>query len=130
LFVLPLAWFLGGLLGITFGGLPALPFAAISFFILGALVATDLDLSRKWFTAVAISVGLVHGYSNGAALKAGAGIPGLTGIMASLFAIVATVSAFTATIKKSWTRIAVRVAGSWVPAIGMLMFGWMMRGQG
>jgi len=24
----------------------------------------------------------------------------------------------------------VRVAGSWVAAMGMLMFGWLMRGQG
>jgi hypothetical protein len=33
-------------------------------------------------------------------------------------------------IKRPRTRIAVRVAGSWVAAIGMLMFGWLIRGQG
>jgi len=40
------------------------------------------------------------------------------------------VSALIVSLKKPWTRIVVRVAGSWVAAIGMLMFGWMMRGQG
>jgi len=76
LFVLPLTWFVGGLWGVTIEGLPTLPVAAISFLILGVLVAADLNLSQKSFTAVVI------------------------------------------------------VAGSWVAAMGMLMFGWLFRGQG
>ena len=130
LFVLPLAWFVGGLLGLIIGGLPALPLPALSFFILGLLVATDRNLSTKSFTAVVIVVGLVHGIFNGVALKEGAGIPGLIGIMASLFVLVALVSSLIVSLKRPWTRIVVRVAGSWVAAVGMLMFGWMMRGTG
>jgi len=130
LFVLPLAWFLGGLLGITIGGLPALPVPAISFLILGVLVAADLKLSQKSFTVVVVGVGLVHGVLNGGALKEGPAILGLIGIMTTLFVIVALVSALIVSLKKPWTRIVVRVAGSWVAAIGMLMFGWVMRGQG
>ena len=60
----------------------------------------------------------------------GAGILGLISIMATLFVIVAIVSAFIVSLKLPWTRIVVRVAGSWVAAMGMLMFGWLMRGQG
>ena len=130
LFVLPLAWFGGGLLGVFVEGLPPLPVAAISFLILGVLIAADLSLSQKLFTAVVIAVGIVHGVLNGIALKEGAGILGLIGIMATLFVIVAIVSAFIVSLKKPWTRIVVRVAGSWVAAVGMLMFGWLMRGQG
>jgi len=130
LFVLPLAWFAGGLLGVIIDGLPTLPVAALSFFILGVLVAADLNLSQKSFTAVAVAVGFVHGALNGVALKEGAGILGLIGIMATLFVIVAIVSAFVVSLKLPWTRIVVRVAGSWVAAMGMLMFGWMFRGQG
>jgi len=130
LFVLPLAWFAGGLLGVVIEGLPTVPVAAISFLILGVLVAADLNLSQKLFTAVVIVVGFVHGLLNGVALKEGAGILGLIGIMATLFVIVAIVSAFIVSLKKPWTRIVVRVAGSWVAAMGMLMFGWLMRGQG
>jgi hypothetical protein len=50
--------------------------------------------------------------------------------MATLFVIVAIVSALIVSLKQPWTRIVVRVAGSWVAAIGILMFGWLMRGQG
>ena len=50
--------------------------------------------------------------------------------MATLFIIAAIVSAFIVSLKQPWTRIVVRVAGScWVAASGMLMFGWLMRGQ-
>ena len=129
LFLLPLAWFAGGLLGLIIDGLPTLPVAVISFLILGALVAADLKLSQKSFTAVVVVVGLVHGILNGVALKEGAGILGLIGIMATLFVIVTIVSALIVSLKQPWTRIVVRVAGSWVAAIGMLMFGWLMRRQ-
>ena len=130
LFVLPLAWFVGGLLGVFVEGLPTMPVAGISFLILGVLVAADLNLSQRLFSAVVIVVGLVHGLLNGVALKESAGILGLIGIMATLFVIVAIVSATIVSLKKPWARIVVRVAGSWVAAIGMLMFGWLMRGQG
>jgi hydrogenase/urease accessory protein HupE len=130
LFAFPLAWFLGGLAGLPIDGLPAWPVPAISFFFLGALVAADLNLSRKWFTIVVVGVGIVHGTLNGIALKHGPGALGLIGIMAAMFVIVALVSALIVSLKQPWTRIVVRVAGSWVAAIGMLMFGWIFRGTG
>ena len=115
-------------MGVLVEGLPTVPVAAISFLILGVLIAADLNLPRELFTVVVIVVGFVHGILNGVALKEGAGILGLIGIMATLFVVVAIVSAFIVSLKKPWTRIVVRVAGSWVAAIGMLMFGWLMRG--
>ena len=130
LFILPVTWFMGGLLGVYMAGLPELPVAPISFFILGLLVAADLSIPSSWFTVVVMVVGFVHGVLNGVALKEGAGVLGLIGIMATLFVIVALVSALIVSLKKPWTRIVVRVAGSWVAAIGMLMFGWLLRGQG
>jgi urease accessory protein len=129
-FVLPLAWFSGGLLGIAFGSLPELPVPAISFVILGVLIAADLKLSQTGFTFLVIGAGLVHGTLNGAALEQGTGIMGLIGIMVTLFVIVTLVSAGIVLLKKPWTRIVVRVSGSWVAATGILMFGWMLRGQG
>ena len=62
-------------------------------------------------------------------MKTNAGVLGLIGIMVTLFVLVALVSAFTVSLKKPWTKIVVRVAGSWVAAMGMLMFGWLFRGQ-
>ena len=55
---------------------------------------------------------------------------GLIGIMATIFVLVALVSALTVSLKRPWTKIVVRVAGSWVAAMGMLMFGWLFRGHG
>jgi urease accessory protein len=130
LFILPLAWFLGGVLGIAIEGLPALPIPAISFLVLGILIAADRSLSRKWFSVLITGVGFVHGILNGIVLKDGPGFLGLVGIMAALFVIVALVAAFTVSLKKPWARIMVRVAGSWVAAIGILMFGWIFRGIG
>ena len=32
-------------------------------------------------------------------------------------------------LKREWTRIAVRVAGSWIVAIGLLYMGWTLSGR-
>ena len=129
LFSLPLAWFAGGLLGVSFTGLPPLPTPAFSILIIGVLIAADFKLSDRIFLVMVLAVGFIHGALNGVALKGNAGVPGLIGIMATLFVLVALFSALVVSLKKPWTRIVVRVAGSWVAAIGMLMFGWMFRGQ-
>jgi hydrogenase/urease accessory protein HupE len=99
----------------------------VSFLILGGLVAADLSLPPVAVTGLAIVFGLVHGFLNGAALREGAGILGLIGIMTVLFVMVTPASALVVSIKKPWTRIVVRVVGSWIAAIGLLMFGWAMR---
>jgi hypothetical protein len=31
-------------------------------------------------------------------------------------------------LKAKWTRIAVRVAGSWIAAMGILLLGWAVKG--
>ena len=129
LFVLPLAWFAGGLIGVAVDGVPVVPVAPLSILLLGVLVATDLKISNTVFTAVVLVVGFGHGVLNGVALKEGPAVLGLIGIMVTLFVLVALVSAFVVSLKQPWMRIVVRVAGSWIAAIGMLMFGWLFAGQ-
>jgi hydrogenase/urease accessory protein HupE len=129
LFFFPLAWLLGGFIGLTASTMPTFPVAAISFLLLGILIAADLRLSGNAFTVLAVAVGIMHGFFNGIALKAGPGGLGLLGIMSALFVLVALVSAFVVSLKPPWTRIVVRVAGSWVAAMGLLMVGWFFRGQ-
>ena len=41
--------------------------------------------------------------------------------------ILALVAAAVVALRFAWMRIAVRVAGSWVAAIGLLMLGWSLR---
>jgi urease accessory protein len=127
MFLLPFAWFLGGLAGAGMNMTTAFPLSALSFLIFGGLVAADLSLPPAAVTSLAIVLGLVHGFLNGVALREGAGALGLIGIMAMLFVLVTLASALVVSLKRPWIRIAVRVAGSWIAAIGLLMFGWAMR---
>jgi len=130
MFLLPLAWFVGGIAGSTFVAVPPIPLPAVSFLILGLLIAADLRMHNNVVAVLAVCLGLVHGFLNGAALKEGAGALGLAGIMVMIFVLVALASAFVVSLKRPWTRLAVRVAGSWIFASGLLMLGWMLKGQG
>jgi len=130
MFLLPVAWLVGGLAGSAINGIISLPVPAISFLVLGGLVAADVCMPSIAITVLSIVVGLVHGFLNGAVLKDGAGTLGLLGIMIMLFVLVAMASAFVVSLKRPWMRIAIRVAGSWVFASGLLMLGWMLKGHG
>jgi hydrogenase/urease accessory protein HupE len=97
--------------------------------ILGILVAADLRLPPPAVTALAVGLGLGHGFLNGVAMQqAGTGVLGLLGILAALFVLVALVAACVVSLHQQWARIAVRVAGSWMAALGLLMLGWALRG--
>lgn len=127
--VLPIAWLVGGGVGLLTPGLPAWPIPAFSLLILGTLVAADLRLSSMAITALAVALGLVHGDLNGVAMQhAGAGVLGLLGIVAALFALVAFVAAYVVSLHQLWARMVVRVAGSWIAAMGLLLLGWTLRG--
>jgi hydrogenase/urease accessory protein HupE len=126
LFVFPIAWFIGGLLGMRVDLQFSFPMGALSFLLLGLFIAADLRLPPKAYASVALTIGLAHGFFNGLALKEGPAGLGLIGIMAALFVIVALVAAVVVSVKLPWARVAVRVIGSWVAAIGILMIGWFM----
>lgn len=129
---LPLAWFVAGLAGLNLPVTIDLPWLSIlSFLVLGVLVAINPKLHPKAVASLAGLFGLIHGLFNGSALAAiGAGPLALTGIVVTVLVIALIISAFVVSLHTAWTRIAVRVAGSWVAAVGMLMFGWLVRGTG
>jgi len=129
IFVLPALWFAGGLLGLTLAAPPEFPVTSLSFLLLGLLIAADVRLPANVVTPLVGTIGLMHGILNGLALKSGPGSLALLGIAGMLFVIVALVSAFTVTRERPWSRIVVRVMGSWVAASGLLMIGWFFRGQ-
>jgi hydrogenase/urease accessory protein HupE len=129
LFALPLAWLAGGLAGLAIPTIQsATALTTVSFLALGGLVAAEARLRDEWVTALAAVVGLLHGYLNGAAMSlARLGTLGLVGIVATLFVVVAVAAALVVTIRAPAGRIAVRVAGSWIVAIGLLLLGWSFR---
>jgi hypothetical protein len=129
LFALPLAWLAGAFLGsgVTSIGSPVL-LAALASIVFGGLVAADLRLPRAGIVAGALVLGLWSGAFGGRELlETHASGLGAAGVAVSLFAVVALVAGQVSALEAGWTRIAVRVAGSWVAASGLLMLGWSLR---
>jgi urease accessory protein len=129
LFVLPAAWLAGGLLGISASAMTGTALlSSMWFLVLGGLLAADAKLSLRGTTALAVLVGLSHGYLNGAGMGASASAAvALVGLVGAVFALVALAAAFVVQLRAHWARIAVRVAGSWIAASGLLMLGWALR---
>jgi hypothetical protein len=129
LFVLPAAWLAGAVAGrltALSDGLPVL--SAALLIALGGLVAADRRLPPVFIAGFALLCGLVHGGFNGAALAtAGSGGLEVVGIVGAVFAVVALVAGQVVSLRVAWARVAVRVLGSWVAAIGLLMLGWATR---
>jgi hydrogenase/urease accessory protein HupE len=128
LFVLPAAWFIGGLAGTLVGHGNGTAVAVVSFLLLGVLIAADARLSLALLTTITMSLGLVHGFVNGAGMgQLAVGAQALLGLGVVLFVLTALVVALVVQLRQPWSRIAVRVLGSWIAASGLLMLGWAMR---
>ena len=131
LFLLPPVWLLGGLFGLRMAQEVSLPlFSVLSFLITGALVALDRKLPLLLISILTCGFGFLHGFLNGTAMAAGGGSLALFGISLAVFVLISLVSALVVSLKKYWARITVRVAGSWIMAIGLLMLGWTYRAMG
>jgi hydrogenase/urease accessory protein HupE len=129
LFLLPLAWVAGALAGQFTGFAAELPILNAALLIAaGGLVALGKRLPVWLVVGFALAVGLVHGFFNGAALVgANSSSLAVAGIVCAVFVVAALVAGQVVSLKQEWTRIAVRVAGSWIAAIGLLMLGWAVR---
>jgi hypothetical protein len=53
---------------------------------------------------------------------------GLVGIASTVFVLTAISASRVISLRATWSRVAIRVAGSWVAATGLLMLGWGLRG--
>jgi urease accessory protein len=129
---LPTAWLLGGLVGLGLPPLPDLTWLGVaSFLVLGLLVAADAKLVPIAVAALAAAYGSLHGLLNGAALATiGAGTPALLGTVLTALVLTLLIAAAVVPLRILWARVAIRVAGSWVAAVGMLMLGWLLQGTG
>lgn len=102
----------------------SLPNVASSI-LFGGLVALARPLPQAVFHAMAVVFGLTHGYTNGEGMAEGGKaylfVPGV-----ALAALVVTAYGLITTDwllrrKAAWIPIAVRVAGSWIAAVGILV---------
>jgi urease accessory protein len=126
LLLFPIALMVGATAAVWAPPPPGLAFFNISSAILlGALVAAAWPLPRVVFYALFIVFGISHGFANGEAItpttKAylfilGVGLSGLV-----VLAYGTLMVDFLLKRKEGWIHIAVRVAGSWIAAIGVLV---------
>jgi hypothetical protein len=124
---LPVAWLVGGIVGARWPAAAAAPLlTALSFALAGALVALNLKVRDIAIAVLAIAAGLLHGLVNGATMApAGVSTLALTGVVSAIFFLTAILSAEVTALPAGWPQIAVRVAGSWIAATGLLMIGWL-----
>jgi urease accessory protein len=129
LFTLPVAWLLGALAGLTtVTATPHPSVAAAWFLLLGGLLAADAKLSLRMTTALAALLGVYHGYLNGTGMgQFESAAVALLGLVFAVFVLIALAAAFVVKLRAQWAKIAVRVAGSWIAASGLLMLGWAVR---
>ncbi len=128
---LPSAWLLGILSGLAAAATKGNPLlAAFWFLLVGGLVVADARLSLAALTALAALLGLVHGFLNGTGMgRTGLSVVAALGLASAVFVLIVLASAFVVRLRAGWARIAVRVAGSWIAAAGLLMLGWSFRGR-
>jgi urease accessory protein len=130
-FTLPVAWLLGSLFGLTAAATTGnAVLSSLWFLLLGGLVIADAKLPLSAMTALAALLGLVHGYLNGTGMgQSGFAVVTLFGLTSGVFVLIVLAAAFVVQLRAHWARIAIRVAGSWIAASGLLMLGWSFRGS-
>jgi urease accessory protein len=129
LLLLPLAWLAGA---IAARAVPAAAgFAALSaalLVVVGLLTASDLRVPVRALAGLALAAGLTQGYRHGAALaQATSSSLAAGGTVCAVFVVAALVAGQVVGLHRQAARIAVRVAGSWIGAIGLLLLGWAAR---
>ena len=95
-----------------------------SFVVLGLLVAGGWRLPAALLVALAAAFAVTHGYENGTALGEGAKLHlfALGGASAGLITVaLAAAAALSLQRRADWIRIAVRTAGSWIAAVGLIV---------
>ncbi len=129
LFALPLVWLAGSAVGLLLAPHVTLPVTeTIVTIALGALLAADCPLPIAAVGGLAILLGLLHGSLNGSELPKtnASGQISAAGVAVALFVVVSLLAGQAASVRVPWARIAVRVAGSWIAATGLLLLGWSL----
>jgi urease accessory protein len=129
--ILTVTWVTGGALAL--GGLvmPAVALSAATAMLLlstGGLLAANLKVPRPVYAAFAGAVGFVRGVADFAlATPSLANVQMLLGTVAGVFATGALAASVSLSARRFWMIVAMRVAGSWFAALGLLFAGWILR---
>jgi urease accessory protein len=128
--VLPLVWGGAALAALALGTAAEVGrFQVALLILLGVLVAVGLRLPVSIMASLSALIGLVHGLANGGAFAdSDNGFVAVAGIAAAVMVLTLLTAALAVSLRAAWTRIALRVGGSWIAAVGMLMLGWLLQG--
>jgi urease accessory protein len=128
--VLPLAWLFGMLLVMV---LPATSevspaIGAVTMLTSGLLLCV-FPTGVGWIVIPTVAVtGVVHGWLNGNAVAlTGTSLLAGLGIVTASAVVGLLLSAISISWTGGWQRIMLRVAGSWIAAIGLLALAWQFR---
>lgn len=129
--VLPGAWLLGGLVGLGGVAVPAVALSwatAVAFLLIGGLLAANAQPPRSVSALVAAGLGLLRGGADLLGTSPSAPhLLTLAGMAFSVLVVFAIAASLTLPLKRFWMIIAVRVGGSWLAALGLLLAGWVWR---
>ena len=120
----------GSLLGLLNLGLPwSSLIVTLSLVALGALVAMRLELSAKLTAGLALFFGLSVGYENGSQMLADLKMPVfyVGGLVVSVGLLLLYSVQVVRRFRAFWFQVGVRVIGSWIAAVGMLMLALQAR---
>jgi hydrogenase/urease accessory protein HupE len=129
---LPAAWLIGEMIGSIYPTAITLPWlTTLSFGMVGVLVALNANMPRTVLLVLTCGAGLLHGFVNGATMAAaGTDRLGMLGAVIAVWITITLIAAQVVSLRAQWSRIVVRVAGSWIAAVGLLMLGWLVKGTG
>ena len=127
---MPISWLLAGMLGMKLPLTLDLDWLSVlSLMVLGVLLAADARLPPVAVASIGVIYGAIHGLLNGSALAVmGAGPSSLFGIVLAVVLLALLTAAGVIPLRALWARVAVRVVGSWLAAVGLLMLGWLAQG--
>jgi hypothetical protein len=124
--ILPLTWLIACLAGPGWNGDGAALICAATILATGALLASAAPLPPG---ATAAAAGLT-GLALGCCYDAPAGLGPTAGGLALVFVALALLASVSLPLRRLAGLIAVRVAGSWTAALGLLLLGWWIHGRG
>ena len=130
LMLLPLSWWIGLVVGQRWGlDLTLALLSTVLFTAVGVLVALSLRLSVQLLAITVAGSGLFFGLINGFTMpSASRGLPlDALGVVSAVAVLSVLISAQVAATHSTGFRMAVRVAGSWIAAAGLLSLGLLLR---
>ncbi len=124
--ILPLTWLIACVAGPGWTGDGAALVCAATIFATGALLASAAPLPPA---GTAVAAGLT-GLALGCCYDAPAGFGPSAGGLALVCVVLSLLASVSLPLRRLAGLIAVRVAGSWAAALGLLLIGWWIHGRG